>query len=302
MTNNLVSVALGEVKNTCFVIMPLHSVFEAEYQRVIKPAIEDAGLECKRGDEIYTQQAIVHDIWQSIREARVVIAELSGRNPNVMYEIGLAHAIGKPIVLLTRNQDDVPFDLKALRYLFYDTNNPDWGPMLRTDLLAKIRGVIDSSSLASHLGGITVSVNLPVAPDPVQSRPSMGAPASDISGSWTATWLGTVTGRRHEASLVIPRNHGGDFVAMLIVTIGEGATRTIVQETLTGAIRDSAVSLTGVAYSFLEQGAASSYSLDSFELLLSDDGQAMRGRGIFARGNVDVAFTRLSAAASATSR
>ena len=85
MGENAVSIALGDVSNTCFVVMPFHALFEAEYERVIRPAIEEAGLSCVRGDEIYTQQTIIHDIWQSIRQARLVVAELSGRNPNVMY-------------------------------------------------------------------------------------------------------------------------------------------------------------------------------------------------------------------------
>jgi nucleoside 2-deoxyribosyltransferase len=77
--------------------------------------VEEAGLVCVRGDEIYTRQAVIQDIWHSIRKARLVVAELSGRNPNVMYEIGLAHAIGKPIILLNRDEEDGPFDLRTLR-------------------------------------------------------------------------------------------------------------------------------------------------------------------------------------------
>jgi len=120
MRSNSVVVQLEEVSNTCFVAMPFQALYEAEYERVIKPAIEEVGLACIRGDEIYTRQSIVQDIWQAIRNARLIVAELSGRNANVMYEIGLAHAIGKPIVLLTRNEEDVPFDLRALRYIYYD--------------------------------------------------------------------------------------------------------------------------------------------------------------------------------------
>jgi len=108
MSVSRVIVQLEQVKNKCFVVMPFHSLYEAEYERVILPAIEDVGLACVRGNEIYSRQAIIQDIWASIREARIVVAELSGRNPNVMYEIGLAHAIGKPIVLLTRNEEDIP--------------------------------------------------------------------------------------------------------------------------------------------------------------------------------------------------
>src|SRR5215212_9109931 len=148
MTANRVIVDLDEITNTCFVVMPFQSLFGAEYERVIKPAVEEVGLESLRGDEIYTNQSIVQDIWKLIRRARVIVAELSGRNPNVMYEIGMAHAIGKPIVLLTRDQEDVPFDLRALRYCYYDPNNPFWGEDLRAELTKILRKVLDTPSLA----------------------------------------------------------------------------------------------------------------------------------------------------------
>src|SRR5215210_6773671 len=149
MADNRIIVELEKVTNTCFVVMPFHALFGSQYERVIRPAIEDTGLECVRGDEIYTEQAIVQDIWRSIRQARVIVAELSGRNPNVMYEIGLAHAIGKPIVLVTRNQEDVPFDLRALRYIYYDPNNPFWGEDLRAELTKVVCKVLETPSLAA---------------------------------------------------------------------------------------------------------------------------------------------------------
>src|SRR5262245_20229677 len=119
MTSSQVIVDLEELTNTCFVVMPFDALFEVQYDRVIRPAIEQTGLKCVRGDEIYSHPSVIHDIWHSLRKARLVVAELSGRNPNVMYEVGLAHAIGKPVVLLTRNKNDVPFDVGALRYLYY---------------------------------------------------------------------------------------------------------------------------------------------------------------------------------------
>src|SRR5262245_57913520 len=189
MSSSLVSVDLVAVKNTCFVVMPFHALFETEYQRVLKPAIEGTGLECVRGDEIYSRAAIINDIWQSLRQSRVVVAELSGQNPNVMYEIGLAHAIGKPVIVLTRNQEDVPFDLKGLRYLFHDTNNPEWGENLRAELAKKIRGVLETPALADHLPGIEVAAELPPAPArPAVPQASRQA-APDLAGAWSATWL-----------------------------------------------------------------------------------------------------------------
>jgi hypothetical protein len=64
MGENKIQIDLEEIKNTCFVIIPFRSLFEAEYERVIRPAIEEVGLECVRGDEIYTEQAIVQDIFK----------------------------------------------------------------------------------------------------------------------------------------------------------------------------------------------------------------------------------------------
>ena len=91
-----IKINVKELKNNCFVIMPFSSLFNIEYERVIKPAIEECGLRCVRGDEIFSMPHILEDIWKSIRECRLVIAELTSQNANVFYELGIAHAIGKP--------------------------------------------------------------------------------------------------------------------------------------------------------------------------------------------------------------
>src|SRR5436190_2703313 len=120
MDTNTVPIEIVNIENFCFIVMPFDSLFQVQYERVIRPAIEELGLICIRADELYSRPQVMADIWKSIRKSRLVIAELTGRNANVFYEIGLAHAIGKPIILLTRNEDDVPFDLKALRYRYYN--------------------------------------------------------------------------------------------------------------------------------------------------------------------------------------
>lgn len=248
MKENHVIVDLEEVTNTCFVVMPFHALFKAEYERVIQPAIEEAGLRCVRGDEIYTQQAIVPDIWRSIRQARLVVAELSGRNPNVMYEIGLAHAIGKPIVLLTRNEDDVPFDLRALRYVFYDPNNPFWGQDLRFELTKIVGKVLETPALAAHLEGIQIQADLPRIPEHPFTRVEAEVIERDFSGVWTTSWLSIKRQRKHEATLVIPREHGRNFTATMTVAYERDGQQTIVQETLTGSTHGLALTLTGVNY------------------------------------------------------
>jgi hypothetical protein len=61
----------------------------------------------------------MQDVWLYINQAGIIIGDLTTRNPNVFYEVGLAHAIGKKVILITQNMDDVPFDLRALRCIVY---------------------------------------------------------------------------------------------------------------------------------------------------------------------------------------
>lgn len=293
MSSNRAIVDLESITNTCFVVMPFHSLFGAEYERVLRPAIKNVGLECKRGDEIYTHQSIVQDIWKSIRGARVIVAELSGRNPNVMYEIGMAHAIGKPIVLLTRDQEDVPFDLRALRYIYYDPNNPFWGQDLQSDLTKVLRKILDEASLASNLAGITVEVTLPPAPSAPLPETAVEIPERDFSGSWSTSWLSIMKEREHEAILIIPPEHSRNLMATVTVSFTRDEQRTIIAETLTGRAEDSHLSLAGVTYTYIERGSSRSYSLDNFELEISEDGQTMRGEARLRHGNRPVVFRRL---------
>ena len=103
----------------CFVLMPFSGKVQNTYDDVIKPVVQRAGLRCVRADDFFDNRPIMDDIWSSIKKARLVLADLTDRNPNVFYETGLAHAIGKEVVLLTQELADVPFDLKHLRCLVY---------------------------------------------------------------------------------------------------------------------------------------------------------------------------------------
>lgn len=72
------------------------------------------------------------DIWKMIQEAKVLVAELTEKNANVFYELGLAHALGKPVVLIADNLGDVPFDLQSLRVIIYNKNDPASGLLTPT--------------------------------------------------------------------------------------------------------------------------------------------------------------------------
>jgi len=117
--------------DSCFVMMPFANPIGGYYKTIYEPAINKAGLKPVRADDdMFTTGKIIDQICQGIVAARVLVAELSGRNPNVFYEMGLAHALRKPVVLVSSNQADVPFDVKHIRVIFYDMNDPFWGDKL----------------------------------------------------------------------------------------------------------------------------------------------------------------------------
>jgi len=117
--------------DTCFVMQPFAAPLGDYYDKVYKPAIEKAGLTPVRADaDIFGAGKIMDQVWRGINTAKVLVAELTKRNPNVFYELGLAHALKKPVVLISSNEDDVPFDLHHIRVIYYDVTDPFWGTKL----------------------------------------------------------------------------------------------------------------------------------------------------------------------------
>jgi serine/threonine protein kinase len=109
-------------ESSCFVIMPFGegSGIQETYRDVILPTFEELGLRAYRADDIFSHREVIHDIWRAIGAARLVVADVTGRNPNVFYELGLAHAIGKDVIMLAQRREDVPFDVTHLRYILYE--------------------------------------------------------------------------------------------------------------------------------------------------------------------------------------
>ena len=105
-----------------FVLMPFASAFNDIYKNLIKEPLERVGFTVVRADDILSQQNILRDIIDSIANSDLIIADLTDINPNVFYELGIAHALDKPVLLLTQDIAEVPFDLKSYRILEYSTH------------------------------------------------------------------------------------------------------------------------------------------------------------------------------------
>ncbi len=104
----------------CFIIMPFGDQMDSVYDAGIRPALEALGMKPHRADESFSSLDIMSGIFDSILRSEIIIADLTHRNPNVFYELGLAHAIKRHVVLITQDRDDVPFDLGWIRYFKYE--------------------------------------------------------------------------------------------------------------------------------------------------------------------------------------
>ncbi len=145
-----VTIAAGD---SCFVMMPFAAPLGTYYEKVYKPAIEKAGLKPVRADaEIFGTGKIMDQVWSGINAAKVLVAEMTTRNPNVFYELGLAHALKKPVVLVSSNEVDVPFDLKHIRVIYYDVNDPFWGNKLLDKVAENILSAIQHPEEAVFKG------------------------------------------------------------------------------------------------------------------------------------------------------
>lgn len=102
-----------------FVLMPFKDEFRDVYEVGIKQACTDAGAYSERLDEQIFEERMLERIYNQIAKADVIVADLTGQNPNVFYEVGYAHALGKRTILLTQRSEDIPFDLKHYNHIIY---------------------------------------------------------------------------------------------------------------------------------------------------------------------------------------
>jgi hypothetical protein len=129
-----------------FVLMPFDKKFKNIYKSGIVVACRLAGAYCERVDEQIFHESILERIYNQIAKADIIIADMTGRNPNVFYETGYAHALGKRVILLTEQADDIPFDLKHYTHIVHEGEIEK----LVKDLKPRIRYFIDNPETSSR--------------------------------------------------------------------------------------------------------------------------------------------------------
>lgn len=135
---------MTDIKPFGFVLMPFTEDFDDIYKVGIKESCEKLGFLAERVDEQIYSETILDRIYRQIKIADVVIADMTGRNANVFYEVGYAHALGKSCILLTQSADDIPFDLKHHRHIVYENSISKLKSMLEIELTWHKKRIEDS--------------------------------------------------------------------------------------------------------------------------------------------------------------
>ncbi|WP_299729946.1 nucleoside 2-deoxyribosyltransferase [uncultured Tateyamaria sp.] len=116
---------MSTVKPFAFVLMPFSHEFDDIYKFGIKKLAESFDVVAERVDEQHFSESILERVYRQIENSDFVIAEMTGKNPNVFYEVGYAHAKGKLCALVTQSATDIPFDLKHHTHVIYDGSIAD---------------------------------------------------------------------------------------------------------------------------------------------------------------------------------
>ncbi|HEY2711090.1 MAG TPA: hypothetical protein VGI60_01140 [Chthoniobacterales bacterium] len=112
----------GEDRKKCFVLMPFEEALREIYTDVYIPTCREREIDCWRVDEVARPGSITRDIIEGILDSALIIADLTGKNANVFYELGIAHALTNKTIMTSQRREDVPFDIANYRVVLYEHN------------------------------------------------------------------------------------------------------------------------------------------------------------------------------------
>lgn len=150
--------AKGDVEKICFVISPIggdetstRKWADQTIKHLIRPAVEPYGLKVKRADEEDRAGIITTHIIQRLVTAELVIADLTGRNPNVFYELAVRHITRKPLIQIIRAEEEIPFDVQSMRTVKFELNDPDTLEGARQALERQVAAVLEEEALETPI-------------------------------------------------------------------------------------------------------------------------------------------------------
>src|SRR5262245_16166492 len=149
---------------SCFIVMPFSSEWSNDVHRTLAEACRASSIKPVRGDDLFTPTDILVDIWHSINDADFVIADITGRNANVLYELGIAHTLAKPVLIVSRNAADIPIDLGTRRVILYGQSGGDGNNDLGIKVSKAIKEIAGLYRLRDGQISASGRIGEPVAP------------------------------------------------------------------------------------------------------------------------------------------
>lgn len=154
----VLDMAKNSAEKMCFVISPIggdesdtRKWADQTIKHLIRPAVESHGLEVKRADEEDRAGIITTHIIQRLVTAELVVADLTGRNPNVFYELAVRHVTRKPLIQIIRAEEEIPFDVQAMRTVKFELNDPDVLEVARDALNRQVAAVLEEEELETPI-------------------------------------------------------------------------------------------------------------------------------------------------------
>ena len=195
----------------CFIIAPIGES-ESEIRKrsdqvlkhVIRPAANECGYETLRADEISEPGIITSQVIQHIVEDPLVIADLTGRNPNVFYELAIRHALRKPLVQIIKKGEQIPFDVAATRTIFVDIHDLDNVEEAKKEIVKQIKAVeMDASNIDTP---ISVALDLELLRQ--SGKPEERSLADIVEAiSNLRSGLLSIENRLQDSESLFPRQH-----------------------------------------------------------------------------------------------
>jgi nucleoside 2-deoxyribosyltransferase len=129
---------------SCLVALPFGANFERYYKQILSPTILSAGLNPIRTEDIGRPHTF-EQISSGMSKAAVCVADLTGQTAGVMYVLGLAQGLGKPVVMLVQSAGELPFDVRLRRHIVYHPAASKWEDMLSLQLQTALRDIVPLS-------------------------------------------------------------------------------------------------------------------------------------------------------------
>jgi hypothetical protein len=127
----------------CVALVPEGDAGREAYTQIIKEVANNHDLTCIDYQSIFSTTSVIDGIWEHLNKARVIIADLSGQDPNIFYLTGISHALKKDVILIARNEEDIPFDLRKPAHIIYSDKPYSAGLKSRGKLAAVLKQILN---------------------------------------------------------------------------------------------------------------------------------------------------------------